>query len=79
MFQVIGNDIISSRYLYLKTFCLRRNFIASLCQGIFMVPRVKEGKGEVSEWSGFLLSDHVCCFKDFWGSVPELPWDIIVL
>ena len=44
-----------------------------------MVPRVKEGKGEVSEWSGFLLSDHVCCFKDFWGSVPELPWDIIVL
>lgn len=44
-----------------------------------MVPRVREGKGEASERSGFLLSDSVCCFKDLWGSVPELPWDIIVL
>ena len=44
-----------------------------------MVPRVREESLEAREWSGFLLSDSVYCFKDFWGSVPELPWDIIVL
>ena len=44
-----------------------------------MFPRVREENGEASEWSGFLLLDSVCCFKDFWGSVPEPPWDIILL
>ena len=71
--------MLSTDSPYFKTFSLRKNFITSNWQGISVFPRVSGENGEGSEQSAFLLLDSVCCFKDFWGSVPEPPWDIIVL
>lgn len=65
MSQVTGNDIINSRPSLFKPFCLRRNFMTSIWQGIFMFPRVRGENGEASEQSAFLPLDSVCCFKDF--------------
>lgn len=51
----------------------------SMGQGVFVSP---EGRGENwagTKYPGCSLLGHACCFKDCWGSVPELPWDIIVL
>lgn len=51
----------------------------SLARQCAVFPGGSGQSGEGSEQTAFLLLDSVCCFKDFWGSVPEPPWDIIVL